>query len=54
MSVPVPNWRKESAAVLGQLGVAATRKYLVPFEDDTDPDVRKNVRWALSQLASSA
>ena len=54
MSVPVANWRKECAAVLGQLGVAATRKYLVPFEDDTDPDVRKNVRWTLSQLASSA
>ena len=52
MDLPVPNLRKECAAVLGELAVPETAQFLEKYEDDSDPDVRKNVRWALGKLAA--
>lgn len=52
MDLPVPNLRKECAAVLGELAVPETLPFLEKYEDDSDPDVRKNVRWAMSKMAA--
>jgi HEAT repeat protein len=53
MDLPVPNLRKECAAVLGELAVSTTAPFLKKYADDNDPDVRKNVRWALERIAAS-
>ena len=52
MDIPVPNLRKECAAVLGELAVKETLPFLEKYADDTDPDVRKNVRWAMDRIAA--
>ena len=52
MDIPVPNLRKECAAVLGELAVPETVQFLEKYADDADPDVRKNVRWALGKMAA--
>ena len=44
------NLRKEAAAALGEIADASGRPYLEAVEDDPDPDVRKTVRWALTQI----
>ena len=54
MSIPVPNLRKECAAALGELAMPSTAEFLKPFVDDNDPDVRKNVRWALDRIEAEA
>lgn len=48
-----PNVRKEAAAALGAIKTAS-RQALLAAADDSDPDVRKNVKWALQQLDRSA
>ena len=50
LSLEQANLRKETAAALGEIALPAGRPYLEPFTDDNDPDVRKNVRWALEQI----
>ena len=52
MDLSIPNLRKECAAVLGELAVPETAQFLEKYVDDSDPDVRKNVRWALGKLAA--
>ena len=52
MDIPIPNLRKECAAVLGEMAVPETKPFLEKYQDDPDPDVRKNVRWALRRLAA--
>jgi len=52
MDLSIPNLRKECAAALGELAVPETASYLEKYADDNDPDVRKNVRWALEKLAA--
>jgi len=47
MATTIPNLRKECAAVLGELAMPESAEFLEIYVDDTDPDVRKNVRWAL-------
>ena len=54
MPLPVPNLRKEVAAALGTLGQPESESVLLPYKDDTDPDVRKNVRWALERILKGA
>jgi HEAT repeat protein len=46
------NLRKEAAAALGEIAHADGGAYLVAIADDPDPDVRKNARWALQQIAA--
>ena len=46
----ISNLRKEAAAALGEIAHASARPYLERYVDDGDPDVRKNVRWALSRI----
>jgi len=53
MSLDIPNLRKECAAALGELAQPQSAPFLAPFVDDPDPDVRKNVRWAMSKIESS-
>ena len=44
------NLRKEVAAALGEIGQPSALAYLQKHVDDPDPDVRKNVRWAIGRL----
>jgi len=46
------NLRKEAAAALGEIAHADGEAYLVAIANDPDPDVRKNTRWALQQIAA--
>jgi HEAT repeat protein len=46
------NLRKESAAALGEIAVPEGEAYLALVANDGDPDVRKNARWALQQIAA--
>ena len=46
------NLRKEAAAALGEIADPAAEPYLDAVRDDPDPDVRKNVRWALAQISA--
>ncbi|MEP2639744.1 HEAT repeat domain-containing protein, partial [Roseobacter sp.] len=52
MDLSIPNLRKECAAVLGEMAVVETLPYLEKYVDDPDPDVRKNVRWAMGRIAA--
>jgi len=54
MATNIPNLRKECAAVLGTLALEESTEFLTVYEDDADPDVRKNVRWALAQIKLGA
>ena len=47
------NLRKEAAAALGEIADPAAEPYLVLVANDPDPEVRKNARWALQQIAAS-
>jgi len=44
------NLRKEVAAALGEIGHSSALAFLHKHIDDPDPDVRKNVRWAMTRL----
>ncbi len=44
------NLRKEVAGALGEIGQSSALVYLQKHVDDPDPDVRKNVRWAIGRL----
>ena len=46
------NLRKEAAAALGEIAHADGEAFLAVVADDPDPDVRKNARWALQQIAA--
>jgi HEAT repeat protein len=46
------NLRKEAAAALGEIADSDGEPYLALIADDGDPDVRKNARWALQQIAA--
>jgi HEAT repeat protein len=48
----ISNLRKEAAAAFGEIANAAALPYLEKLVDDPDPDVRKNVRWALVKIKS--
>jgi HEAT repeat protein len=50
LSHPISNLRKEAAAALGEIAQPAAMPYLKAHLDDPDPDVRKNLRWALRQI----
>jgi HEAT repeat protein len=49
---PQANLRKESAAALGEIADPAGQRFLQPIVDDPDPEVRKNARWAMQQIAA--
>ena len=49
---PQANLRKEGAAALGEIADPAGAQFLEPVLDDADPEVRKNARWALQQIAA--
>jgi HEAT repeat protein len=53
LSHPQANLRKESAAALGEIAHPAGLPLLEGLADDPDPDVRKNVRWALQRIGAS-
>lgn len=44
------NLRKEAAAALGEIADTSARTHLEDHADDPDPDVRKNVQWALKRI----
>src|SRR5262249_28284512 len=46
------NLRKEAAAALGEIAAADGEAFLALVANDPDPDVRKNARWALQQIAA--
>jgi len=46
------NLRKEAAAALGEIAAADGEPFLALIANDPDPDVRKNARWALQQIAA--
>jgi vesicle coat complex subunit len=46
------NLRKEAAAALGEIADPSAERFLDAVRDDPDPDVRKNVRWALQQISA--
>ena len=48
---PQANLRKEAAAALGEIADPAGARFLEPVLDDADPEVRKNARWAMQQIA---
>jgi HEAT repeat protein len=50
---PQANLRKESAAALGEIADPAGLAFLEGLADDPDPDVRKNVRWAIQRISAS-
>ena len=47
----ISNLRKEVAAALGEIGHPSALAFLQKQVDDPDPDVRKNVRWAIVAIA---
>ena len=47
------NLRKEAAAALGEIGEPDGEPFLALVANDPDPDVRKNARWALHQIAAN-
>ena len=51
---PQANLRKECAAALGEIADPASQRVLAAIVDDPDPDVRKNVRWALQRIAAAS
>jgi HEAT repeat protein len=46
------NLRKEVAAALGEIADPAAEPFLAMVVGDMDPEVRKNARWALQQIAA--
>ena len=46
------NLRKEAAAALGEIADPTAEPFLVLIANDPDPEVRKNSRWALQQIAA--
>jgi hypothetical protein len=44
--------RKEAAAALGEIADPDGEAFLALVANDPDPDVRKNARWALQQVAA--
>ncbi|MCA6119386.1 HEAT repeat domain-containing protein [Bradyrhizobium sp. WSM 1738] len=46
------NLRKEAAAALGEIASVDGEPFLAMIANDPDPDVRKNARWALQQIAA--
>ena len=44
------NLRKEAAAALGEIADPLASAALERHLDDPDPDVRKNLRWALQRV----
>ena len=46
------NLRKEAAAALGEIAHSDAEPFLVLVANDPDPEVRKNSRWALQQIAA--
>jgi HEAT repeat protein len=44
--------RKEAAAALGEIAHHDGEAFLAVVADDPDPEVRKNARWALQQIAA--
>ena len=46
------NLRKEAAAALGEIANPAAEPFLALVANDPDPEVRKNSRWALQQIAA--
>ena len=46
------NLRKEAAVALGEIADADGEPFLPLVANDPDPDVRKNARWALRQIAA--
>lgn len=46
------NLRNEAAAALGEIAHPDGEAFLAVVADDQDPDVRKNARWALQQIAA--
>ena len=49
---PQANLRKEAAAALGEIADPAAAPHLEAVVNDPDPEVRKNARWAIQQIAS--
>ncbi len=50
----IANLRKESALALGEIGAPEALAALESAEADPDPEVRKSVRLALTQIAAAA
>ena len=46
------NLRKEAAAALGEIADPTAEPFLALVANDPDPEVRKNSRWALQQIAA--
>lgn len=46
------NLRKEAAAASGEIAHPAAEPFLALVVNDLDPEVRKNSRWALQQIAA--
>jgi HEAT repeat protein len=46
------NLRKEAAAALGEIANPEAEPFLALVANDPDPEVRKNSRWALQQIAA--
>jgi HEAT repeats/HEAT repeat len=44
------NLRKEAAAALGEIADPAAMLYLERVQNDPDPEVRKNARWAIQKI----
>ena len=42
----------QAAAALGEIAHPDGEAFLAVIADDPDPDVRKNARWALQQIAA--
>ena len=46
----ISNLRKEAAAAMGEIASPKAVPALEAHLDDPDPDVRKNIRWALGRI----
>ena len=49
----ISNLRKEAAAALGEIAHSSALSYLEKAEGDPDPDVNKNIRWAIDQIKAA-
>ena len=49
----ISNLRKEAAAALGEIAHPDGLAYLEQAEGDPDPDVNKNIRWAINQIKAA-